>query len=304
MQLPEQLQFIANSRKPQKHTTARMDGKVCVITGATSGIGYYTAKRLAQGGADLILVCRNSKKAEAVKNELVEKFHNKVDIVIADFLHLDQVKLAAKKILELSPSINVLINNAGIHATRRRLNENGIETVFCVNHLAAFIMTKLLLPRLIESAPAHILYVNSEGHRFGGLDIDDLNWEKRSYRGLKGYGAAKVAQLLTMWEFADQPEGTGVTINAMHPGAVQTNIGLDNGLFYRLYNQIILRWFLKSPEISSDAIYYLLADPEMQKNSGKFFNLTIEEKPASHALDRTTGKKIWEISHHLTALEK
>ena len=101
------------------------------------------------------------------------------------------------------PRIDVLINNAGLHNTHRTLTKEGIETVFCVNHLASFLLTRLLLNRLIESAPARIIQVNSQGHRFGGLDLDDLNWERRRYRGLQGYGASKVAQLLTVWELAE-----------------------------------------------------------------------------------------------------
>lgn len=302
MQVPEQLEFMVNSRKPQKHTTERMDGKRCVITGGTSGVGYQAALRLAEAGADLIIVCRNQEKGDAVRQEIINKYFTQADVVLADFLHLDQVKAAADKILEHYPHVDILINNAGIHATQRRLNEEGIETVFCVNHLAAFVMTKKLLPRLISSAPAKVLYVNSEGHRFNGLDLNDLDWAKRHYRGLKGYGAAKTAQLLTLWEFAEQLEGTPVTINAMHPGAVRTNIGLDNGIFYRAYNQYFLRWFLKDPAIAGDAIHYLLAAPEMAEVTGKFFNLTHEEKPAAHALDREVGKKVWRISHEMTGL--
>ncbi len=303
MQVPDQLQFMLNARKPQKHTSQRMEGKWCVITGATSGVGYQAAHALARNGANLILINRNPEKSEAVRQELIKNYHVKVDITIADFLYLDQVKLAADKILASYKHLDVLVNNAGIHATKRRLNEAGIESVFCVNHLAAFVLTKRLLPLLKSSAPSKILYVNSEGHRFNGLDLEDLDWAKRPYRGLKGYGAAKTAQLLTMWEFADQLQDSGVTINAMHPGAVRTQIGLDNGFFYRAYNQYVLHWFLKEPEIAGDAIHYLLAAPEMADVTGKFFNLTNEEKPAAHALDRDLGKKIWQISHQMTGLD-
>jgi NAD(P)-dependent dehydrogenase (short-subunit alcohol dehydrogenase family) len=302
MQVPEELQFIVNARMPQKTTEARVDRKVCVITGATSGVGYVAARRLAQGGANLVLVCRNPEKAVRVQHELVNDFGVEVDIVLADFLHLDEVRSAAAKVLAKTPRIDLLVNNAGIHATQRRLTPEGFETVFCVNHLASFLFTRLLLDRLRESAPAHILYVNSEGHRFNGLDLDDLDWSKRRYKGLQGYGAAKTAQLLTIWEMNDALHGSGVTINAMHPGAVRTNIGMDNGFLYRFYQRHILWWFLKDPVIAGDAIYYLLAAPEMAQESGKFYNLTIEEKPAAHALDRALGKRVWQISEQLTGL--
>ena len=302
MKIPEELQFMVNARMVQKTTEARMDGHLCVVTGATSGVGYQTAKRLAQGGAHLVIVCRNCDKAGGVKQELETAFHTRVDVVTADFSRLTDVRKAAEEILANYPRIDVLINNAGIHNTHRTLTEDGIETVFAVNHIASFLFTRLLLQRMIESAPSRIIQINSEGHRFGGLDINDLNWDKRRYKGLQGYGAAKVAQLLTVWELADRLKGTGVTINAVHPGEVKTNIGMNNGFLYRFYNRNIIRWFLKDSIISGNAIYYAAAAPEMAEISGEFFNLTIPEKPAAHALDRELGKKVWAVSEKLAGL--
>jgi retinol dehydrogenase-13 len=302
MKLPEELQFIENARMPQKTTTARLDGQVCVVTGATSGVGYEIAKRLAEGGAHLVLVCRNAEKAERVKAEITDLFDTRVDLVQADFSNLDDVQSAANQILHQFPVINVLINNAGIHLTKRTLTADGFETAFAVNHLASFLFTRLLLERMIESAPSRIIQVNSEGHRFGGLKLDDLDWGKRRYRGLQGYGASKTAQLLTVWELADRLKGSGVTINAVHPGEVATNIGMNNGILYQWYQKYLLFPLLKDPRISAEALYYFAAAPELSMTSGKFFNLTTEEKPAAHALDRITGKHIWDISENLTGL--
>jgi NAD(P)-dependent dehydrogenase (short-subunit alcohol dehydrogenase family) len=302
MKLPEELQFIANARMLQKTTDARMDGRVCIITGATSGVGYHAAKHLAQGGAHLVLVCRSIEKAAQVQAELKREYGTEVDILQADFSHLDDIRKVAQILLGNYPRIDTLINNAGVHNTRRTLTESGLETVFCVNHLASFLLTQLLVARLIESAPARIIQVNSQGHRFGGLDLNDLNWEKRRYRGLQGYGASKVAQLLTVWELADKLRGSGVTVNAIHPGEVRTNIGMNNGLLYQWYQRYLLWPILKDPSISGSAIYYLAAAPEMACVSGRFFNLTIDEKPAPHALDRSLGKRTWKISETLTGL--
>ena len=302
MKWPDELIFIPNSRMAQKTTPVRMDGRVCVLTGATSGVGYHAAKRLAEGGARLVLVCRNAEKAARVKNELECEHQTSVRILQADFSQLAQVRKTAVTILEEYPRIDVLINNTGIHNTRRTITENGVETVFSVNHLASFLFTRLLLPRILESAPARIIQVNSQGHRFGSLDLNDLNWDRRRYRGLQGYGASKVAQLLTVWELADRLKGTGVTINAMHPGAVRTNIGMNNGLLYQWYQRYLIWPMLKDPRISGEAIYYLAAAPEMAAVSGRFFNLTIDEKPAAHALDRAIGKQVWKISETITDL--
>ena len=281
-----------------------MEGKICVITGTTSGVGYVTAKRLAQGGAQIVMVCRDSQKAAEVRLELERDYGSVVDVVLADFRRLSDVRTAAARILDQFPYINVLINNVGVHQTKRLLTSEGFETAFCVNHLASFLLTNLLLDRIKASAPSRIIQVSSQGHRFGGLDLHDLNWERRQYRGLQAYGAAKVAQLLTVWEFADRLAGSGVTINAVHPGEVKTNIGMNNGLLYRLYNRCIIRWFLKDPIISGEAIYYFAAAPEMSTISGRFFNLTIDEKPAAHALDRDLGRRVWVISEQLTGLVK
>jgi NAD(P)-dependent dehydrogenase (short-subunit alcohol dehydrogenase family) len=302
MKLPEELQFIANARKMQNTTDARLDGRLCIITGATSGVGYQAARRLAQGGAHVVMVCRNREKAARVKSELERDYGVQAEAVLADFSRLADVRQAAGILLASYPRIDVLINNAGVHHTRRTMTEDGIETVFQVNHLAPFLLTRLLLPRLIDSAPARIIQVNSQGHRFGGLDLNDLNWDRRRYKGLQGYGASKVAQLLTIWELADQLQGSGVTINAVHPGEVKTHIGMNNNLLYRLYQRYFLRWFLKNPVISGRAIYYLAAAPEMAAVNGRFFNLTIDEKPAAHALDRALGKQVWTVSEKLTGL--
>lgn len=304
MKVPEELQFMVNARMPQKTTDARLDGKRAVITGATSGVGYAAAKRLAKGGAAIVMVIRNPEKAQAVKEELQNTCNAQVDVVLADFTRLPEVRAAAEQILDRFPQIDILINNAGVHRTKRTLTEAGFEIVFCVNHLASFLFTRLLLDRVIESAPARIIQVNSEGHRFGTVNLDDLTWEHHRYTGLKSYGAARTAQLLTVWELAKRLAGTGVTINAMHPGAVRSNLGLEqqNALFYRLYKRYFLTLFLKPVEISGEALYYLAAAPEMAEVTGKFFNLTIEEKPAAHALDRDLGKQVWNVSETLTGL--
>jgi NAD(P)-dependent dehydrogenase (short-subunit alcohol dehydrogenase family) len=302
MKLPDELAFIANDRKPQQTTDARMDGKLCIITGSTSGVGYEAAKRLAQGGANLVIVCRNSDKAAQVSLELSTNYGTTTDVVLANFARLAEVRAAAGTILERHERIDVLINNVGLHRTHRTLTEDGIETVFYVNHLAPFLLTRLLLDRLKTSAPSRVIQINSQGHRFGGLDVNDLNWERRLYHGLWSYGAAKVAQLLTSWELAEQLNGSGVTINAMHPGAVKSAIGMDNGPLYRWYRRHIVNRFLKDPVIAGEAIYYLAAAPEMAKMSGRYYNLTIDEPPASYVMNRDVGKQIWKISEALTGL--
>lgn len=294
MNLPDELMFLVNRKKMQHTSTVSMAGKLCIITGSTSGVGLETLKRVAQGGATIVMVCRNKEKAEAVRRDIQKRHVVDIDIVLADFSRLDEVRNAAEAILEKYAHIDVLINCIGMHSTKRLITSEGFELVYCVNHLAPFLFTMLLLHRLLKSAPARIIMVNSEGHRFNGLDPDDLTWQKRHYTGLRGYGASKTAQLLAVWELADRLEGTGLTINAVHPGDVKTNIGNNNGWLYRFFTRHVTGKFLKDPIISGEAIYYLTSEPDLANVSGKFFHLTIEEKPAKHALDRDMGKIIWQ----------
>jgi retinol dehydrogenase-13 len=299
MKLPEELQFITNGRMPQKSTNARLDRKTCVITGATSGIGYETAKRLAMGGAKLVMVCRNKEKASRIQKEIEQYYGTKAEIITANFEKLAEVSQAAQEISIKFPKLDLLINNAGIYNTRRKMTGDGNEMIFQVIHLASFLLTKKLANNLKCGSLARVIYVNSEAHRFGGLNPNDLNWSKRFYFGLRAYGAAKIAQLLTALEFSDRLSSSGVTVNVMHPGEIRTNIGMNNNIIYRLYNRYLLSWFLKDPALAGNAIYYLAAAPELQTVTGKFFNQTIEEKPASYILKDELRHEIWERSELL-----
>lgn len=299
-ELPDELMFLRNARAEQKKSDASMKGKVVVLTGATSGVGLEALKQLAKGEATIVMVARNLEKAKKVRESILSENPGIVDIVVADFNELCHIRRAASEILERYPRIDVLINCAGLHSTKATYTPEGFETVFFVNHLASFHFTQLLLDRMIQSAPSRILHINSEGHRFNGLNIHDLNWKKRHYTGLRGYGASKTAQLLTMWEIADQLKDREVTINAMHPGDVKTHIGSNNGWLYRTFSKFFIQPMLKDPKISGEAIYYLVADAQMEGVSGKFFHLTIEEKPAKHALDRSLGKQVYDLSVKLT----
>jgi len=302
--LPDELNFITVGRLPQKVSNTSLEGKICVITGTTSGVGYEAALRIAKAGAKIVMIVRSKQKAEQLCAEILAFSPVKPDYYVADFANLTEVRKATEAILANYPKIDLLINNAGVHMTTRQLTNEGHETAFAVNHLASFLITSLMLKRLVESAPARIIQVNSEGHRFNGLKIDDLNWEKRSYNGYAGYGASKTAQLMTVWELNELLQGKGVTINAMHPGAVKSNIGTNNGKLYNWFSRFIIQPLLNSPKISGDAIYYLASAPEMEGVGGKFFNLTNVEIPAKHAVNRELGKQVFEISKQLIHLDK
>lgn len=296
-------QIMDNDRAVQKSCAVSLKGKTAVITGATSGVGYEAARELAAHGADIVMVNRSAEKSARVAGELEQGFGVKVKTVIADLSLTREAHAAAESLLKECPKIDILVNNAGMHSTKRTLTSEGLETVFALNHLAAFILTARLINRMKETPGARIIQVNSQGHRFNGLDCGDLDWKKRHYTGLRGYGAAKTAQLLTVWEFADALKDSGVTINAMHPGAVKSAIGENNGPLYRWFKQTFLSGGLADPSISGRAIYYLAASPELTGVSGQYFNLTHPEKPAPHALDREAGRVIWNLSLELSGLK-
>jgi len=254
--LPAQLAFLENRNRVQKTSTQSMKGKLCIISGATSGVGLSAMRELAKGQANIVMVCRNLDKAKTIQKQLVDEFHVDVDIVIADFSVMSDVRRAADEILKRYSRIDVLINSVGVHSTKKRFTKDNFEMVFAVNHLSVFLFTSLLLERMKSSAPSRIIQVNSEGHRFSNVHINDLSFKKRIYTGLRSYGASKTAQLMTVWEFADLLQGSGVTINAMHPGAVRTNIGNNNGRLYRWFLHHVTWHFLKDPIISGQALYY------------------------------------------------
>lgn len=301
--LPDELMFLEHRKAIQHTTDACIDGKVIVITGASSGVGLEALKKIINNKVHVFLVVRNIEKTKLIIQNLKDINHAKIDLIQADFSSLNDVRKAAQIIKDKTTKIDILINCAGVHSTKRILTDEGFELVFAVNHLASFLFTHLLLDLLIKASPSRILQINSEGHRFNGLNINDLNWSKRHYTGLRGYGASKTAQLLCCWELNDRLATTGVSINAMHPGDVKTNIGQNNGLIYRLFSKLVIQRFLKDPKISGESIYYLIAEPSLEKESAKYYHLTIPSKPAKHALDRELGKKIYQKSLELCGLE-
>ena len=296
--------MIRNNRLGPEICSEDFKGRLVVITGATSGIGYYTARKYASHGANLLCINRNILKSEALCREIETEFGVKCDYLIADLSILKDIYRAAEELHKIADRIAVLIHNAGTYLTRRVLTPDGLEKVFVVQYLSSFIINYILMDKLKSSGKTRIIMVNSEGHRFAawGIRTDDLNWERRRYSGLKGYGSAKTAQLLSMIIFAGHLDNSGSTINAMHPGAVKTETGQENGPVYRWFKKNFIDRTLKSPEISAEALYYLGVSKKVDGVNGKFFNLTTPEEPAPPALDREAAYELWEKSIELSGL--
>ena len=293
--------MIRNNGSDPKICSGDFSNKLVVITGATSGIGYHTARKYASHGANLLCINRNIQKSESLCLEIRNDFGVSCEYRIADLSNLQDIHRAAGELVKLNTPIDVLIHNAGIYLTKKELTGEGLEKVFVIQYLSSFIINYILLDKLRSQEKARIIMVNSEGHRFAawGLRLDDLNWEKRRYSGLGSYGSAKLAQLLSMIVFNEHFRNTGVSINAMHPGAVKTDTGQENGPVYRWIKRNVLDKSLKSPQISAEALYYLGVSGEIESVSGKFFNLTTMEKPAPPALDKEVALELWEKSLEL-----
>ncbi len=298
------LSMIKNNMRDPKACQEDFRNNLVVITGATSGIGYHTARKYAAMGANLLCVNRNQEKSEKLKCEIEGEFNVKCDYKIADLSLLKDTYRVTEELSRINSPIDVIIHNAGVYLTKRELTSEGFEKVLVVHYLSSFIMNYKLMSKLREQEKARIIMVGSEGHRFAawGLRLDDLNWEKRRYSGLKSYGSAKLAQLLSMLVFEDHRKGTGVSINTMHPGAVKTDTGQENGPIYKWLKRNFLDKALKSAQVSAEALYYLGVSPEIEGVSGKFFNLTTPEDPAPPAVDREAANELWTETLKITGL--
>ncbi len=280
--------------------TAALLGRTVVVTGASSGIGLTTAAGLARLGASVALVARDRAKGEAALAAGREASAGGTpSLFLADLGSLAQVRRLAGELLAAVPRIDVLVNNAGaVHATRKQ-SADGIELTLAVNHLAPFLLTELLLPRLRASAPSRVVTVSSEAHRMGPLDLDDLQ-ARRGYSAMKVYGRSKLANVLFSNELARREAGSGVTSNSLHPGVVATGFGRnDPGWFHVLVT--LGRPFLTSAEKGARTSIHVAAAPELARVTGRYFKDRREIAPASFARDEAVQRRLWELSERLVA---
>src|SRR5438270_12470461 len=248
-----------------------MQGKICMVTGANSGIGKATALALAQMGATVVMVCRNRARGEQARSEITTKSRNNaVDLLQADLSSQQSIRQLVETFQHHYTHLHVLINNAGVAFPGRRETVDGLEMTFAVNFLAPFLLTNLLLDMLKASAPARIVNVSSNSHEAGYIQMDNLQ-SKNPYRSMRVYGQSKLALVLFTYELARRLEGTGVTVNSLHPGFVATQFGQRYvGPAFRLLVKLIGS-FGTSPQEGAKTSIYLASSPEVECDTGQYF---------------------------------
>jgi NAD(P)-dependent dehydrogenase (short-subunit alcohol dehydrogenase family) len=287
-----------------------MHGTVCVVTGANSGIGKATATELARLGARVVMVCRNRERGRDAQAEIqatAETAHpsseDTVDLKIADLAVQEEVYHLGETIRADYDRLDVLVNNAGVFNDSREETVDGVEATFAINHLAPFLLTHLVLPRLKGTAgragESRVITVSSEAHRGASIDFDDLNAEE-AYNSLQAYAQSKLANILFTHELARRMQGEGVLANAVHPGVVNTNIWRGSGWISWVAR--LFSWLYKQPEEGARSVVYLAASPEVEGVTGQYFNETEIVNPSPKAYDEKVEARLWAKSREMTGL--
>ena len=277
-----------------------MQGKVCLVTGATRGIGRETAEALARLGATVLIHGRDPVRGEAVRAEIAAATNNpRIEFFAADFMLQADVRRLAEEIRARHERLHILVNNAGAFFMRRTTTQDGIEATFQVNHLSYFQLTNELLSLLTASTPARVINIASESHQ---RVTDPEDWESRkSYNGITAYSRSKLANVMFTYDLAHRLEGTGVTVNCLHPGRVNTAL-LEAG-----YDRWWTRWawpiaqrFLITPKEAAAAVVHLAVSPDLEGVTGKYFKGMLPATSSLISHDPVIGARLWNISLRMT----
>ena len=275
--------------------TGTMQGRHVVITGATTGIGRASAREIARRGAILTLLCRSAAKAEELGEEIVADGLSRPQVVIVDLASLASVRAAADELLATGAAIDVLLNNAGVINTIRRETVDGFEETLAVNHFAPFLLTGLLLPLVRQAARGRIVNVASDAHAFvRDMGFDDIQAERR-YSTFDAYGRSKLANILFTRELARRLAGNGVTVNCVHPGAVSTGLGSQNGWLGRVL-PTLLKPFFRTPEKGAETSIYLACSAEVADISGEYFVDCRVRQAKPWAGDMEAAARLWQYT--------
>jgi NAD(P)-dependent dehydrogenase (short-subunit alcohol dehydrogenase family) len=283
-----------------------MTDKICLVTGANSGIGKATVQGLAERGARVIMVCRSEERGEAARREIVDATgHDAIDLLLADLAVQADVRALADEVMARYNRLDVLINNAGIYQADRQLTPDGIEKTWAVNHLAYFLLANLLRDMLVHTASAHgearVVNVGSEAYKGGDIDLDDPGFEEAPYNGMKAYARSKLANLLFTYELARRWRGTGVAVTCVHPGVVASGFW-DRNNDWLSWAAWLFKWMYKSPASGARGPLYLATSPEVDGVTGAYFDGTEPVTPEPKAYDERTAQRLWMLSAEMTGL--
>jgi NAD(P)-dependent dehydrogenase (short-subunit alcohol dehydrogenase family) len=278
-----------------------MKNKICLVTGANSGIGKVTALEIARKGVVVGLVCRNAEKAEAARKEIILQSGNEqIEIFLCDFSVQAQIRQVAEAIQKRYDKVDVLVNNAGFIASNRETTPEGYEMTFAVNHLGYFMLTNLLKDALLASPESRVVNVSSEAHRFTHIDFNNLQLE-RGYNSLRAYALSKLCNILFTRELARRCTKTTLTTNCLHPGAVATNFANTANSFFKFLFKFG-KHFLLSPEQGAQTMIYLATESEAAQYNGAYFEKKKTRSVSAEALSDEHATRLWELSEEMTGL--
>ncbi|MBZ0315790.1 MAG: SDR family oxidoreductase [Anaerolineae bacterium] len=278
--------------------------KIALVTGANSGLGKATATGLAKMGATVVMICRSRERGEAAQRDIIQQAGNQnVHLLQADLSVQAEVRRVADEFKGRFNQLHLLVNNAGVTLYERQITSDGIEATMAINHLASFLLTHLLLDVLQASAPARIININTVPWRNTTVHFDDLHFEKRKFSGFAAYSETKTANLMFTFELARRLQGTGVTVNAVHPGVFKSNLGKQNrprpfSLMLWLFNP-----FIATPEQAAERVIHVAASPEWAAQTGRYVGKGEKDiQPPPQCRDDDAVQQLWEVSQRMTGL--
>jgi retinol dehydrogenase-12 len=279
-----------------------LSGKTFVVTGATAGIGFEAAKAFAKEGARVIITARDQKKGDdTVETLKAAAGHDHVSVVLCDFASMASIRAATAAISAQCERVDVLLNNAGAVYSEHQRSADGLELTFATNHIGYFLFTHGLLPLLTKAAPARIVNVASDAHRFarGGVAFDDLE-RKRGYAGMSVYGETKLMNILFTRALAARLKDSGVTVNCLHPGVISSGFGQNNRGLLGFATRHLGKYILTTPEKGAATSIFLCTSPTVAGVTGKYFAKSREAKPERFALDDAAAARLWQVSEEVT----
>jgi len=275
-----------------------MHNKTILVTGANAGIGKETALGLAKLGATVVMLCRDQPRGESAQQDIKQQSRNdRVELMLCDLASQNSIRKFAEEFKSRYQRLDVLVNNAGVVLRKRSLTEDGLESTFAINHLGYFLLTSLLLDLLKKSGPSRVVNVSSAAHHYAKLTVN--SWPTASnYSAFGAYANSKLANVLFTYELARRLEGTGVTVNCLHPGGVSTNLfrGLPKFL------QAAIKLVASSPEKGAKTSIYLASSPEVEGITGKYFARCRQQESSAASHNIGAAKSLWTLSEELTGL--